>query len=76
MTSKNVSLVFNTGINSGVLFMKLDRLREFEFGKKMAKVAFDDFYRKQYDLYGNQIIMGLLFRNQSGKQNFAYFFCK
>lgn len=59
-----------TGLNSGVLFMKLDQLKEFEFEKKINQVASESKYTKV--IVGNQDIMNIVFNKEPGL-NFLMF---
>lgn len=57
-----VPLVWQYGLNSGVLFMKLDRLREFDFEKKVMDVTLGG----QYSIIGDQDFINIVFHNQTG----------
>jgi lipopolysaccharide biosynthesis glycosyltransferase len=51
------------GVNSGVLFLKFDKMKEFEFEKKIF--ALFDIYIKRLQL-PEQDLLNILFYNQTG----------
>ena len=62
--SAHVPSVWPSGLNSGVLFMKLDRLREFSFEKRVIEVVANDHYKSA--ISGDQDIVNIIFHNNSG----------
>lgn len=60
----HVPAIFNSGLNSGILFMRLDRMREFNFEEKMINLSV--LYRDKL-LYPEQDLLNILFHNNIGK---------
>jgi lipopolysaccharide biosynthesis glycosyltransferase len=59
-----IPVVGSYGINSGVLFLELNKLREFEFDKKMMNlldIYMEKLFRPEQDL------LNILFANQTGR---------
>ena len=52
------------GVNSGLLFMKLDDLRRFDFVKKIIEIR----KRSKFRIIGDQDMINILFYNQTGKK--------
>jgi lipopolysaccharide biosynthesis glycosyltransferase len=58
-----IPLVKRYGINSGVLFLRLDKLRKFELDKKMMQTL--DLWIKK-PITAEQDLLNILFSNQTG----------
>lgn len=57
------------GVNSGLLFMKLDDLRRFDFVKKIIEIR----RRSKFRIIGDQDMINILFYNQTGKKRIYWF---
>lgn len=58
-----VPWVWKYGVNSGMLLMRLDRMREFDFEKKIIQTA--TFPKYKESIMGDQDLLNILFHNQS-----------
>ena len=61
-----IPVVGQFGINSGLMFMKLDELRRFDFVNKIIEIQ----NKTKYRIYGDQDMINFLFHNQTGKIKF------
>lgn len=61
-----VPWVWKYGLNSGMLLMRLDRMREFDFEKKIIETAAVPKYKES--VVGDQDLLNILFHNQTGTE--------
>ena len=59
----HVPVVWDAGINAGVIFMRLDRMREFKFQEKLIEYAVE--YKDRL-LFHEQDLINILFTNYIG----------
>lgn len=64
-----IPVIGRFGINSGLMFMKLDELRRFDFVNKIIEIK----NKTKYRIYGDQDMINFLFHNQTGKIKFLNF---
>ena len=67
----HVPAVWQSGLNGGVIFMRLNRLREFDFEKKIIEIA-EMYHTKLH--FAEQDLLNILFSKNIGKL-FISFFC-
>jgi len=60
-----VPSVWTSGFNAGVLFMRLDRLREFNYEKKILNIVLDRKYNSKFD-FAEQDLLNILFHKNTG----------
>lgn len=60
----HVPIFGESGLNSGVMFMDLDKLRKFDFENKITVIA--NTYRNRL-VYPDQDLLNILFRKNSSK---------
>ena len=60
----HVPAIFDSGLNSGVLFMRLDRMREFDFEKKIINL-WRIYFNKL--VYPEQDLLNIIFHDNIGK---------
>ena len=60
-------VVWNSGLNSGVLFMRLDRMREFEFERKVEDLLSNNVSLVSKIIYPEQDILNIIFYTNIGE---------
>lgn len=61
----HVPALWNSGLNGGVLFMRLDRMREFKFEEKIVRLASSRQYKDKLE-FAEQDLLNILFHNNTG----------